>query len=224
MKPRSSLFALSFSAGLLALSVTGCSTFQNRSTGPDATKPVGGKAVSILQLRDDVRATRAALNRAADALNRISDSPDAQAAYAAFSTELNTFRTLAETTLRSSGDVRNGGKTLFAEWEREVSTIKNPEIRAIAEQRRVSLHAGYDAMITPLLAARADLTEVRNDLVDIQKALALDLTPNGILAVQKPVAQIRRKVADTAASLDALSAKLDSIATMLPASTVAPLK
>lgn len=224
MKPRASLFALSFSAGLLALSVTGCSTFHNRSTGPDATKPVGGKAVSLLQLRDDVKATRAALNRASDALNRVSDSPDAQAAYAAFSTELKTFRTLAENTLRSSGDVRNGGSALFAEWEREVSTIKNPEIRAIAEQRRASLHSSYEAMITPLLAARADLTEVRNDLIDIQKALALDLTPNGILAVQKPVGQIRRKVTETAASLDTLSAKLDSIASMLPASTVAPVK
>lgn len=225
MKHRASLFALSFSAGLMALSLTGCSSFpRDKSSGPDAAKPIGGKAINLLQLRDNVKSTRVALNRTTDALNRIPSAPNAQEAYAAFSTELAGFKKLAETTLHDSADVRNSGKVLFAQWELEAATIKNPDIRAIAEKRRATLQAGYDAMITPLLAARADLTEIRNDLIDIQKALALDLTSAGIAAVKNPIEQINRKATSTVTSLDALTANLDKIASDLPAPTVAPVK
>lgn len=225
MKHRASLFALSFSAGLMALSLTGCSSFpRGKSAGPDAAKPVGGKAINLLQLRDNVKSTRVALNRTTDALNRLPAAPDAREAYIVFSTELSLFKKLSETTLRDSADVRNSGKALFAQWEQEAATIKNADIRAVAEQRRSTLNAGYDAMITPLLAARADLTEITNDLTDIQKALSLDLTPAGIGSVQKPLEHINRKAVASSTSLDALAANLDKIAADLPAATVAPVK
>ncbi|MBC8041638.1 MAG: DUF2959 family protein [Opitutaceae bacterium] len=209
----------------MALSLTGCSSFpRGKSAGPDAAKPVGGKAINLLQLRDNVKSTRVALNRTTDALNRIPSAPNAQEAYATFSTELSTFKKLAETTLRDSADVRNSGKVLFSQWEQEAATIKNPDIRAIAEKRRSTLQAGYDAMVTPLLAARADLTEIRNDLTDIQKVLALDPTPAGIAAVKKPIEQINSKAVATVTSLDALAANLDKIAADLPPPAVAPIK
>jgi hypothetical protein len=225
MKPRTSLFALSFSAGLMALSLTGCSSFPRGSaSGPDATKPVGGKAIQLLQLRDNVKLTRVALNRTTDALNRIPSAPNTQDSYSVFSTELAAFNKLAESTLRDSGDVRNSGKLLFAQWEQEAATIKNADIRTIAEKRRSTLQASYDAMITPLLAARADLTEIRNDLTDIQKALSLDPTAAGIAAIKKPIEQINRKAVATVTSLDTLAVNLDKIAADLPAPTVAPVK
>ncbi len=225
MKPRTSLFALSFSAGLLALSLTGCSSFHgSKSSGPDAAKPVGGKAINLLQLRDNVKSTRVALNRTTDALNRIPSAPNALEAYTAFSTEFSGFKKLSDATLRDSADVRARGNELFAEWEKETTTIKNAEIRAIAEKRRTTLQSGYTAMITPLLAARADLTEVTNDLGDLQKALALDLTPAGIAAIKGPIEQVNRKAGTSANSLDAFAAELDKIAAALPAPTVAPVK
>lgn len=225
MKSRASLFALSFSAGLLALSLTGCSSFPgSKSAAPDAAKPVGGKSINLLQLRDNVKSTRVALNRTTDALNRIATAPAALEAYNAFSTEFAAFRKLSDTTLRDSADVRARGTALFAEWEKEVATIKSTEIRAIAETRRATLQSAYTAMITPLLAARADLTEVTNNLGDLQKALALDLTPAGIAAIKGPVDQLNRKSVVTAKSLDTLSAELDQIAAALPAPTVAPVK
>lgn len=225
MKPRSSLFALSFSAGLMALSMTGCSSFPGgKSSAPDAAKPVGGKAVNLLQLRDSVKSTRVALNRTTDALNRIAGAPDAYESFAAFGKEFATFKKLSDTTLRDSADVRARGNELFAEWQKEAATIKNSEIRAVAEHRRATLRSGYDAMITPLLEARADLTEITNDLADLQKALALDLTPAGISAIKGPVEQATRKAGATAASLDKFSAALDKIAADLPSATVAPVK
>lgn len=225
MKPRASLFAVSFSAGLIALSLTGCSSFPGRShAGPDASKPVGGKAINILQLRDNVKATRVALNRTTDSLNRIPSAPNAQEAYASFSIELADFKKLSAKTLHDSADVRNRGRDLFAQWDLETRSIANPEIRAIAERRRAALQTSYNEMLPPLLTARADLTGVSSDLSDLQKALSLDLTPAGIAAVKNPIETANRKAAASAGSLDAFAANLDRIAAELPSAAVAPVK
>lgn len=224
MKPRASLFALSFSAGLLALSTTGCSTFSRTPTTPDASRPVGGKSIDLLQLRETVKSTRVALNRTTDALNRIPSAPNPQEAYLAFGTELATFKKLAAKTLQDSADVRNRGTALFAEWDREAKSIKNPEIRAVAEQRRITLQDAYAAMTTPLLSARVGLTEITSDLGDMQKALALDLTGPGVVAATKIIERVDIQAANTSKSLDTLSAQLDKIVSALPAATVTPIK
>ncbi len=224
MKTRTSLFAVSFSAGLLALVITGCSSLTKSHSGPDASRPIGGKSMEIIQLRDNVKATRVALNRTTDALNRISGSPAARESYTAFSMELTTFQELADKTLQQSADVRNRGRDLFAEWNAETLSINNPEIRAVAEQRRSTLESSYNEMMTPLISARADLTDVRSDLVDIQKALALDLTPAGIEAAKKPIDGINRKADASARSLDALTEELNKIVDALPAPTVSSVR
>jgi poly-gamma-glutamate capsule biosynthesis protein CapA/YwtB (metallophosphatase superfamily) len=224
MKSRASLFALSFSAGLLALSSTGCSTFSRTPSVPDASRPVGGKSIDLLQLRETVKSTRVALNRTTDALNRIPSAPTPQEAYTAFSNELASFKKLSAKLLQDSADVRNRGNTLFAEWDREAKSIKNPDIRAVAEERRAVIQDAYASMITPLLSARIGLTETMSDLTDMQKALALDLTGPGVAATAKIIERVDIQSANTAKSLDALSKELDKIVAALPAPTVTPIK
>jgi hypothetical protein len=217
MNPRT-LFPL-LSASLLALTFSGCSTL-NRSSTPNAMRPVGGKSLDILALRDDVKATRLALNSTIDTLNRIPDSPAPDQAYMAFNTELTAFNKIADKTLKESDTVRNNGRELFSEWNAETESINDPEIRSIAEQRRTTLRESYNSMLTPLLTARSDLNEVRSNLTDIQKALALDLTPDGINAAKTSFGRISSKAATSVKSLDAFAAELDNIANSLPPATV----
>lgn len=207
----------------LALGATGCSGFK-KTSAPDATRPVGGKTVNLLQFRNDAQAARAAIARTNDALARLPDAPDAQDAYASYSTELATLARLTDKTSRESAEVRNGGKQLFAQWEAELQSIKNPEIRATADERRARLQAAYQDMIGPLIDARADFTSLLSDFSDLQKALALDLTPDGIKAVRPLVAKVNAQASAAIKSLDALAAKLDGIAAELPPPTVAPVK
>jgi hypothetical protein len=224
MKSRASLFALSFSAGLLALSTTGCSTFSRTPAAPDASRPVGGKSIDLLQLRETVKSTRVALNRTTDALNRIPAAPTPQEAYTAYSNELASFKKLSSKLLQDSADVRNRGNVLFAEWDRETKSIKNPEIRDVAEKRRLVLQDAYASMITPLLSARLGLTEITSDLTDMQKALSLDLTAPGVSATAKIIERVDIQAANASKSLDALATELDKIVAALPTPTVTPLK
>lgn len=224
MKPLTSFFAAAFSVGLLALTLSGCSHFPHRQAGPDATRPVGGKSLNIIQLRDNVKATRLALNRTTDALNRVPGSTAPQQAYEAFRVALTDFQKLADKTLQESADVRNRGRELFAEWSAETESIKDPEIRTAAEERRTILQDSYNSMLTPLITARADLSQVRSDLTDIQKALALDLTPAGVDVTKNAIDRINREATTSSQSLDAFAAQLDKIANALPAPTVQKVK
>jgi len=217
MNPRILLTLLS--AGLFALTFSGCASL-NRSSTANAVRPIGGKSLDILTLRDDVKATRLALNRTIDALNRIPESPAPDQAYVAFNTELTAFNKLADKTLKESDTVRNNGRELFSEWNAETESIMDPEIRSIAEQRRTTLRESYNSMLSPLLTARSDLNEVRSNLNDLQKALALDLTPDGIDAIKTAFGRIGSKAATSEKSLDAFAAELDNIANSLPPATV----
>ncbi len=221
MKPRTFFLPPAFLACILALTLaSGCSHFPGRQSSPDAYRPVGGKSLNLLQLRDTVKATRLALNRTDDALNRIPGSPAPREAYEAFATALNDFQKLAEQTLKQSADVRSRGRELFAEWNAETDSISDPQIRKTAEDRRLTLQDSYDSMINPLNTARTDLARVQSDLSDIQKALALDLTPAGIDAIKPSIDRINRSSETSVKSLDAFATQLDRIADALPMALV----
>ena len=216
-----SLLVSALLVSVAAFATTGCCLFP-KSSAPDATKPVGGKTLNLLQFRNDVQSTRTAVTRTHDALARLPDSPNAQDAYASFSTELAALAKLIEKTSVESAEVRNGGKALFAKWESETRSIKNAEIRAAAESRRANLQATYENMITPLINARANFTPLLSDFTDLQKTLALDLTPAGIKASRPFIAKAGTEADATVQSLDALAAELEKIVAALPPATVAP--
>lgn len=224
MNPRNPFLAVSFSAGLLALVLSGCSSLSNRTSSPDTFRPAGGKSLSILQLRDNVKATRLALNRTTDALGQIPGSSAPRQAFDAFAMANKDFEKLAEKTLKEASDVRNQGRELFAEWGGETESIIDPQIRAVAEDRRVNLQRSYNTMLTPLNTARSDLNQVRSDLTDVQKALALDLTPGGIEAAKPAIDRITQQTATSVQSLDSLAVQLDQIAEALPPSTIKTTK
>ena len=219
----SSFLATPILIGVLALASTGCALFK-KDCAPDASKPIGGKAINLLQFRDDVNATRSAINRTGDALTRLPQAPNAQAAYVNYSSELASLNKLAKRTSEESAEVRNGGKALFAQWEMETRSIKNPDISAVADLRRTELQKTYNAMLTPLIDARASLTPLLSDFSDIQKVLALDLTPAGIKAVGQQIGAVNESAAATVKTMDKLALELDKIAAALPPVTVAPVK
>jgi len=217
MKPYTRFLAVLFLIGFTGLILTGCASLRERNSGPSAYRPVGGKSLRLIELRDTVKSTRLALNRTTDSLNRIPGSPAPQQSYDAFAMAFKDFNKLADETLEKSEDVRSRGRELFAEWSAETESIQDPEIRTIAEERRVALSKDYNTMQTPLITARTDLNLIRSNFTDIQKALALDLTPTGIDSVKESFDRINRNATTSVKSLDALSNQLDAIADALPA-------
>jgi hypothetical protein len=212
-------------AGLLVLSLlgplpfSGCSTTRAKSNQPAATP-----SPSMTQLRDDLRATRSALNRTTEAMNRIPASSNALGEYNNYTKELSALQGLSASSLLNSDNTRDIGNTFFTYWEQETQSIQVPEVREIADQRRTSVQASYNALAAPLATARTRLTDVTTLLTDLRKALALDLSAAGISGLHKQTEKATVQSAELATSLDHLATEVDKIAGALPRSAPAAAK
>jgi outer membrane murein-binding lipoprotein Lpp len=214
-------------AGLLVLTLlgslplSGCRSTATTATNP-STVPAAPKAASMTQLSNDLRATRNALDRTTEALERISTSANALTASQTFNQKLNDFEKLSAKSLLRTPNVHETGTGVFNQWEQETQSIQVPAIREIAEQRRQAVQDDYNALRTPLNTALNDLTDVTTLLTDLRKALAMDLTANGISTIQKPLDKARLRSAEFSSSLDTLAQKLDHIAYAIPATSTPP--
>jgi hypothetical protein len=204
-------------AGLLVLSLLGTVPFSGcSSTRSKSSQTATIKSPSMAQLRDDLRATRTSLNRTTEAMNRIPASSNALGEYNNYAKELSALQTLSANSLLNSDNTRDIGNTFFTYWEQETQSIQVPEVREIADQRRTSVQASYNALTAPLATARTRLTDVTTLLTDLRKALALDLSSAGISGLHKQTEKATVQSAELATSLDNLATEVDKIANALP--------
>jgi len=204
-------------AGLLVLSLLGPLPFSGcSSTRSKSSQTATIKSPSMAQLRDDLRAIRSSLNRTTEALNRIPASSNALGEYNNYAKELSALQKLSANSLLNSDNMRDIGNTFFTYWEQETQSIQVPEVREIADQRRNSVQASYNALATPLAAARTRLTDITSLLTDLRKALALDLSAAGISGLHKQTEKATAQSAELAASLENLATEVDKISNALP--------
>jgi len=203
--------------GLLVLTLVGTLPFSGCKSRPAKSRQAEiNKAASMTQLRDDLRTTRASLNRTTDSLNRIQAAPNALGEYNNYSNELTVLQKLSANSLINPDQVRETGTIFFNNWEQETQSIQFPEVREIADQRRTSVQSSFIALSTPLAAARTRLTEVTTLLTDLRKALSLDLTAAGISALRKQTEKATVQSTELANVLDSLATEVDKIANALP--------
>jgi len=202
---------------LLAVILAGCSHFRGGPENPaPETAAVSAPAAELAGLRARLGEATSLLNRTLGNLARMPNAGVTAEAYAAFNRDQNTFAAASAALLADSGLVRNNGNAYFAAWRDHTADIKNPEIKAVAEQRRVFLEQRYNAMLPPLVTARAELKTFVDDTADIAKALAYDQTPAGVAAITPLIDRTveRGEAADD--SLKTLGAELDAIIALLP--------
>ena len=225
MKTPIPTISTSLAAGLLVVALLGTLPFSGCKSPPaKSSQTESNKAASMTQLSAELRATRASLTRTTEALNRIHCSPSALSEYNYYSKELSALQKLSANALINADDLREAGTTFFAYWEQETQSILVPEVREIADQRRTSVQSSFNALSTPLAAARTRLTEVTTMLTDLRKALSLDLTAAGISALRKQTDKATAQAAELATSLDSLATEVDKISNALPRPTPAAVK
>jgi hypothetical protein len=87
-------------------------------------------------------------------------------------------------------DLRKNGNTYLAQWQRDASKVSDPELRAIAEQRRGQIAQSSQNMRSTLTSAAGSFEAFLRDINDIKKVIGNDLTPTGQANVkQTTVAQ-----------------------------------
>jgi hypothetical protein len=79
----------------------------------------------------------------------------------------------------NDADLRTNGNAYLANWQRDASNVSDPELRAIAEQRRGQITRSSEDMRSRVTVAASSFAGFLRDINDIQKVLGNDLTAVG---------------------------------------------
>jgi hypothetical protein len=114
-------------------------------------------------------------------------------------------------------DLRKNGNTYLAQWQRDSSNVSDPELRAIAEQRRGQITRSSQSMRSTLTSAAGSFEAFLRDINDIQKVIGNDLTPTGQANVKQTTvaqtasiegARVKIAIRDAEQAIDSLRSQI----------------
>jgi hypothetical protein len=79
----------------------------------------------------------------------------------------------------NDADLRTNGNAYLAHWQRDASNVSDPELRAVAEQRRGEIARSSTEMRAKVTEAAGSFAAFLRDINDIKKVIGNDLTPVG---------------------------------------------
>jgi hypothetical protein len=114
------------------------------------------------------------------ALNNLAQATDAQAAFKAYEKELKKTQDQAKRVDDRARDMRKRGAEYFKKWEEQTAELGSEDLRRRAGERREELVKAFEKISKAMEAADEAYEPFIADLLDIQKFLAADLTPQSI--------------------------------------------
>jgi hypothetical protein len=173
-------------AGIVAvlLLVSGCAT-----SAPDRSARTASTLESMQQNSMKARQQIDAVSSSLEAL--LSAPPEKlRTAYDRYDRDVNKMNEYAQAIRDNDSDLRKNGGSYLNQWQKDASSVSNPELRAIAEQRRNEIGDKSRAMSSTIATAAQSFAAYLRDIEDIRKVIGNDLTPTTQANVKgTPVAQ-----------------------------------
>jgi hypothetical protein len=143
-------------------------------------------------------------------------------AFKQYSKSLANLESTAARAKKHAADVKAQGQAYFANWEKQLAELKNPEIKSLAVQQKAKLQAAFDSIRKVAEPLKAQFDPWLSDLQDLQKYLSNDLTISGVDAAKGMFAKTQTEGFEVQKSMDALVAELNTVAaTLTPANVKA---
>jgi hypothetical protein len=177
---------------------------------------------SIAEFRDEILNVKKEVDATMVALDKIvaTAASDPRKAFKEFDKAVPQIDSAAKKAKKRSEDMKAKGQAYFKQWEKELAEVKNPEIRQLAEERKVKLQGVFDNSKTFMEPARDQFNTCLADLKDLQKFLNNDLSIAGIDAAMELIAKTKTEGQGVQQTLDKVIAELNTIvATLTPAKT-----
>jgi len=204
------MHSLLFAAAALAAALSGCGT----TSGYQQADKTGA---GIAELRDEVINVKKAVDAALKSLDQIavSATTDPRKAYEQFSKAVANVEKAEQRAKDRAETMRSQGDEYFKNWEKQLSEVHSPEVRRLAEERKVKLRATFDGIKTAAQDTKDSFPIFLADLKDLRTFLSNDLTVAGVDSARNVIAKSKKDGGKTQGSLDGLIAELNSVAAAL---------
>lgn len=203
------LLMVSISVGALAMGLAagGCS-----SSGEKAVSRSEKTVDSVGDFRKEVADAGTQLDKTMASLDGVMNaSGDRKKAFETYMKDVEKLRKQGEDAKARSDDLNSRAKEYVAKWQKDVSNVSNPELKAQADARRAQIQDRIGAVQSNARAAGDAYRPLMKELTDIQTVLANDLTAANVQGVAPVAAQARQHAAELRKSLDGFVAELDSL-------------
>ena len=213
MKTKSmKLIALVTTTLATAALFTGCAT----SGYQQADKTGAG----IASFREEIAKAKLAVDDTVKSLGQVAVTANTNPrdAFKQYSRSLANLEATADKAKKRSAEVKAQGQTYFANWEKELAQLNNPEIKNLAVQQKAKLQAAFDSIRKVAEPLKTQFDPWLSDLKDLQKYLSNDLTISGVDAAKGMFSKTQTEGFEVQKSMDALVAELNTVAaTLTPA-------
>jgi len=140
---------------------------------------------------------------------------DPRKAFKAFAKSVDNVEKSRAKAGKRAASMKAAGDAYFEQWEAQLATISNPDIRNLAAERKAKLNEIFDKLRPLLEQAKTDFDPFLADLKDLRTFLSQDLTITGVDAAKDIIAKTREHGVTLQKSLDELIDEMNSIAAAL---------
>ena len=199
-----------------ALLLAGCST-----TGYQQAEKTGA---GIAEFRTEINKGKQAIDATMQSLGQIAATAntDPRAAFQQYKKDLANLESATARVRKSSQEMKTKGDAYFKQWQQQMATVQNPEIRKIAEEQKSKMQATFDNIQKYSDPLKAKFDPWLSDLRDLRTYLSNDLTVSGIDAARGLFEKTQSEGTEIQKSMDALVTELNTVSTAMTPSTAPP--
>jgi len=209
MKTSKSHFALS---ALLAFAVA----LASQSRAADTAERAAAAKGKMEALRAECAKVRNQALLTTESLKRLNvKGVELRPEFEKFKVELIEMEAQAKIARDRADSMKKNGQASFADWEKEVEAINNPDIRKEAQKRLAKRQKSYTKILNAMEEAKEELMPFMSDLNDIRKLLETELTESSVAATKGTIRSADSHGGDVRASLTDVEQEIDRVSAEL---------
>jgi len=217
MKTKYIAVSLTIATLAAAVIIVGCKTAGYQQADKTGAGIASFRA-EIVKCKQAVDSTLTALDQIA-----LSANTNPRPAYENYCKQVANLDAAANRVRSSAQTMKDNGQAYFAQWEEQLSQVKDENIRKLAQNRKAKLQESFDKIRDYTEPLKEQFDPWMSSLKDLQTYLANDLTVNGIAAAKKPFAAAKSNGAKVQKSMDGLVEELNDLAATLTPANVQPV-
>jgi len=176
----------------------------------------------IAEFRTEINKGKQAIDATMQSLGQISATAntDPRHAFQQYSKDLANLEAVTARVRRRSQELRTKGDAYFKQWQEQLATVQNAEIRKLSEEQKAKMQATFDSIQKHTDPLKAKFDPWISDLRDLRTYLNNDLTVSGIEAAKGLFEKTQSEGSEIQKSMDALVSELNNVSTAMTPSTM----
>lgn len=188
----------------------------SRTLAADSAEQAALVKEKIQTLRKESSQTRNQITLTLEELSRLTVAGvELRPQFEKYKTELAKMEEKAKSARDRADSMKEKGQSFFAEWEQQVKTIQNEDIRKEASKRLAKRKKSYDKILSTMHEAKDQLVPFMSDLNDIKKLLDSELSAGSVASTKSLIRQANWHGEDVRDSLSDVEKELDRVAAEL---------